>query len=356
MARRAVDTSADDVEIPDDAAQRVEGILAEQFGGVPPKPSKPEAPPATDDTEGDDEPDPQDTDDEPTPEDLLSEDDGDGESDDEGEGEDPEGGDPQPETFTVKVDGKDVEVTREELLKGYSFTAHNTRKAQKLAEQERALAEQEKSLVEVKGQYASLIKRLDEQLTALEPQEPDFDKAKAELSPEEYSALYTDWQRAKERRAALKRERDRVGAEEQSRVQEHYQVYAQEQKDLVLKLVPELSHKEKGPALVQKLFQYAEAQGVSREQMAQVVEARAIVQWIRAMKYDELEQRAKDLKRKRKPGKVPNAAPGQGNRTRRRETDAQKQARDKREQLRQTGDKHVAADIVGGILREQGIV
>ncbi len=40
----------------------------------------------------------------------------------------------QPQTFTVKVDGKEVSVTLDELQKGYSRTQDYTRKTQQIAE------------------------------------------------------------------------------------------------------------------------------------------------------------------------------------------------------------------------------
>jgi hypothetical protein len=40
----------------------------------------------------------------------------------------------QPQVFTVKVDGKEVEVTLDELQKGYSRTQDYTRKTQQIAE------------------------------------------------------------------------------------------------------------------------------------------------------------------------------------------------------------------------------
>ncbi len=43
-------------------------------------------------------------------------------------------------TYKVKVDGEESEVDIDELIKGYQYQAHNTRKAQDLADRERELA------------------------------------------------------------------------------------------------------------------------------------------------------------------------------------------------------------------------
>ncbi|MGH9963014.1 MAG: hypothetical protein ACREBC_38845, partial [Pyrinomonadaceae bacterium] len=47
------------------------------------------------------------------------------------------------ETYTVKVGGEEVQVTRDELLNGYSRTQDYTRKTQELAEQRKRLAQYE---------------------------------------------------------------------------------------------------------------------------------------------------------------------------------------------------------------------
>jgi hypothetical protein len=44
----------------------------------------------------------------------------------------------QPQVFSVKVDGKEVEVTLDELQKGYSRTQDYTRKTQQIAEARKA--------------------------------------------------------------------------------------------------------------------------------------------------------------------------------------------------------------------------
>ncbi len=60
----------------------------------------------------------------------------------EGEDEESEEKAPRDEKFVVKVDGKEIEVPKDELIRGYQREADYTRKTQKLAE-ERKLVESE---------------------------------------------------------------------------------------------------------------------------------------------------------------------------------------------------------------------
>src|ERR1019366_6365179 len=65
----------------------------------------------------------------------------------EGDEADPDADVITPPKYTVKVDGKDVEVDEDELKKGYSRTADYTRKAQALAAERKAFDEGEKAKV-----------------------------------------------------------------------------------------------------------------------------------------------------------------------------------------------------------------
>jgi len=103
----------------------------------------------------------------------------DDESDDEESDEDEdEGQDPVEQKFTVKIDGKDTEVSLEDLTNGYSRTADYTRKTQALA-QERKEAQAEFDIVrQERQQYAQLLGALQQQL------------AQADASPIDMNALY----------------------------------------------------------------------------------------------------------------------------------------------------------------------
>ena len=69
---------------------------------------------------------------------------------------------PRDQKFVVKVDGKEIEVPKEELIRGYQREADYTRKTQKLAE-ERKLVESE--FQQVRGereQYAQVLGQLQQ--------------------------------------------------------------------------------------------------------------------------------------------------------------------------------------------------
>jgi hypothetical protein len=76
----------------------------------------------------------------------------------------------QQQTFTVKVDGKEVSVTLDELQKGYSRTQDYTRKTQQIAEVRKQVEQETHAVRAEREQYAQLLGALQAQLQSSEPQ------------------------------------------------------------------------------------------------------------------------------------------------------------------------------------------
>jgi hypothetical protein len=70
----------------------------------------------------------------------------------------------QPRVFSVKVDGKEVEVTLDELQKGYSRTQDYTRKTQQIAEVRKQTEVELQAVRAEREQYAQLLSALESQV------------------------------------------------------------------------------------------------------------------------------------------------------------------------------------------------
>ena len=141
--------------------------------------------------------------------------------------------------FTVKVDGKDVAVSLDELQKGYSRTEDYTRKTQALA-QERKTAQAELEQVRTeRAQYAQLLGALQEQLQ--QSQQPlDMDRLREE-DPIEWVRQREMQRENNEKMLAIQSEQQRVNQAEQVVKQQQMQAFLQSQKEQLLTVVPQLS-------------------------------------------------------------------------------------------------------------------
>ena len=88
--------------------------------------------------------------------------------------------DEQPQVFTVKVDGKEIDVTLDELQKGYSRTQDYTRKTQQIAETRKAVEAEAAAIRAEREQYAQLLGALQQQLETAGEQPIDWERLYAE--------------------------------------------------------------------------------------------------------------------------------------------------------------------------------
>jgi hypothetical protein len=154
----------------------------------------------------------------------------------------------QPDIYTVRVNGEDVEVTFDELTKGYSRESDYRRKTQEVAEQrktvERQIQEaqaQFQKTQQMEQQYAELLPKLAQQLQADNQPEPNFDEAYA-ADPIEASRLERQYRVQKEDRAkklhAIQSEQQRLMRESQQGQQVQYQQHLATQAALLPDLIP----------------------------------------------------------------------------------------------------------------------
>ena len=205
----------------------------------------------------------------------------------EGDEEESEEEAPRDEKFIVKVDGKEIEVPKEELIRGYQREADYTRKTQKLAE-ERKLVESE--FQQVRGereQYAQVLGQLQQKLQEFEPQEPDWNRLEVE-DPTEYARQWTSHQRRQQQRYAVQAEQARLQQLYQAESQKQIQnVLAQETARLKEK-IPEWSSPEKAKAEGKALLEYGQNLGFTEQELNGISDSRALLALHKAWKYDQM--------------------------------------------------------------------
>ena len=112
----------------------------------------------------------------------------------------------QPTHFTVKVDGKEVEVTLDELQKGYSRTQDYTRKTQQIAEIRKQVEVETEAVRAERAQYAQMLGALQAQLQGTETQ-IDWDRLYQE-DPIEWVRQREVMRERQEKRQAIQFEQD----------------------------------------------------------------------------------------------------------------------------------------------------
>jgi hypothetical protein len=195
---------------------------------------------------------------------------------------------PTGQTFRVKIDGEEVEVPLDELLKGYSRTADYTRKTQAIAEA-RKQAEAELNLARQERQrYAQTLDALDTQLKSLQPPEIDWDRLYQE-NPVEW-VRQRELQRSRQEQAQwVQAQRAALVQKQQAEEQLNAEKTLEVERSKLVEALPDWRSPEKARAEKAKIVEYATGKlGFSVEEISDVYDARAVLALRKAMLYDEL--------------------------------------------------------------------
>lgn len=289
-----------------------------------------------DDREDLDEDEPQDDEEE----DERSEDD---EEEEDGDDED-EGGEEEQKLYRVKSDGEELEVTLDELLNGYSRTSHFTKKSQALAEEKRQFDAIREEVNQRREEYATRLDALQEALDSMSPKEPDWDKLRQER-PQDFPAVFAEWQMLQQQKAAVESERQRVADEKLAAEREKLQKAMQTEWELLREKMPAFKDEEKGRKILSDIRTYALDLGAPEQIVDNIRDHLTIVTLYKAMKYDKLQAKKGTVSEKVK--KVQTLKPGS---PKARGEGKRKQLRDAEARLKKSGRPEDAAALIESLI------
>jgi hypothetical protein len=216
--------------------------------------------------------------------------------------------DTEPKVFTVKVDGKEVEVTLEELQKGYSRTQDYTRKTQQIAEMRKATEAELQAIRAERQQYAQLLGALSEQVkTAAEPQ-VDWDRLYQE-DPIEYVRQREVMRENREKAAAIQAEQARLAQISQQEQMQQLQVLKAKESEKLVEALPGWKDPAKAKAEKAMLVEFGQKMGFSPQELGNIYDHRVVLALRKAALYDQMQAKRQGIKPVTNNGPKP-AKPG----------------------------------------------
>ena len=207
------------------------------------------------------------------------------------------------ELYTLTVNGENVEVTLDELKKGYSRQSDYTRKTEKLSQDRKSIEElkneytrQNEEAKIKRDQYEKQLQVLSEQLKSMQPS-IDMDRLYQE-DPAEYVKQKAAQDRKKELEMSAKQEQDRILKEKQVESEKVYSQYLENERKLLAEKLPIYKDKEKAPQFIKNLTEYAKSIGYTDQEISMLVDHRAVVMLANAYRYDKMVKKA-NLKNKK---------------------------------------------------------
>jgi hypothetical protein len=194
-----------------------------------------------------------------------------------------------PGTYTIKVDGKDVEVTLDELQAGYSRQADYTRKSQVLAEQRKQADEELAATQQERQRYLSQLEQFNTQADSKlnELKSTDWTRLKEE-DPTEYMLKRDQYRELQENKRTVEEEQKNLQYKSQQEQQAKWQEELGRQQEIMAQRLPEWNDPTKGPKLKQDIKSFAVKTGFSEQEVDSLIDARSVDVLHKAMLYDNL--------------------------------------------------------------------
>lgn len=289
-----------------------------------------------------------DSDEDELDDDGFEDDDDDGfEDDDDGaEDDDDEGGDDQ--TFTVKVDGEEVEVTLDEALAGYQRQQDYTRKTMAVAEERRKTAEHVKALTEIQGQYAERLEVVERMYAV--PENVDWAEVKRQ-DPDNYESIRAQYDQRAAMLADIREEKAELERQANARREELQSI----SRDKLEAAIPEWADSEVRERETERMVHHAtQTYGWAPKDIEMAIDHRVFLMLRDAMLYreqlaegEEVEKEVRGKQKKTKatlkPGNPDRKTSSKTKRSRRQLSQAKKN-------LRESGSINDAATAIGNLV------
>jgi hypothetical protein len=247
----------------------------------------------------------------------------------------------EPPRYRVKVDNEEMEVTLDELLKGYSRTSDYTKKTQTLAEQRKAVEAERQRIEEaakVRDQYAQRLAVVEQMLTA----QPEENLAELkEVDPIQYAVKVAERSERDKQLAVIRQERQAIAARQQADQQEQLRRHLSSEAEKLKAAIPEMADEVKGEVVRKEIKDFAKSIGFSDQELAQVYDHRAVLTLYEAMQWRKLQQ-GKPQATKKVSEAPKMLKPGTTGKQTTAEQDAMKKMRAK---LAKSGDRRDAARL-----------
>ena len=201
----------------------------------------------------------------------------------------------QPQVFTVKVDGKEVEVTLDELQKGYSRTQDYTRKTQQIAEARKQTEAELQAVRAEREQYAQLLSALETQVQQVAQPNIDWDRLYQE-DPIEWVRQREVMRENQEKAAAIQSEKQRLAQISQQEQAQLMQQKLQQEQEALLAAIPDWKDAKKAQAEKAMLVEFGQKIGFTPEELKSVVDHRAVLMLRKAALYDQMMSKRGNIK------------------------------------------------------------
>lgn len=196
--------------------------------------------------------------------------------------------DEAPSKYTVKVDGKEIDVTLDDLKRSYSGQAYIQKGMQEAAEARKAATELYQALQTQQAQFMDVVQNVQKQGFKAPPQAPDM--AMMEKDPIGYMQADARYRKELAEFQTQQQQLQHVSAQHRQMQEQALAEFVSEQRKLLAERIPEFADNAKARQIQDKIRSVAsEAYGFTDQELGSVTDARHVQVLHDAMKWRELQ-------------------------------------------------------------------
>ena len=195
-------------------------------------------------------------------------------------------------TFRVKANGKETDVTLDELVSGYQKGEDYTQKSQALAEQRKAV-EAEAYIVneatQLREQYSRRLGQVQQLLNEQNDSQVNLEELK-ENDPIQYAIRVAEQTENNKKLQLLQREQSKLANAQQQQVAQHQAKVVAHEASVLSDKVKEFSDPKKSEQLKGEIRNFGKSIGFTDNELSQVYDHRHVMVMQKAMEYDKLQK------------------------------------------------------------------
>ena len=203
---------------------------------------------------------------------------------------------PEPERYTVKIDGQDQDVTLDDLKNSYLRQYDYTKKTQNLAEQRRQIENINATIQQERKVLSENLKATQQFLENGMVQQPDV--SLLESDPVTYMKQKDAFEKHQAVLNQVKQEQINIQTQEQNDLIQNYQKNLEQEKVRLTEYIPEWKNQDVATKEKNNIVTYAKRLGFTPEELNSASDARAINVLRKAWLYDNLISKNKVAQKK----------------------------------------------------------
>ncbi|MDE2098903.1 MAG: hypothetical protein KGL39_16740 [Patescibacteria group bacterium] len=199
-----------------------------------------------------------------------------------------------PETITIEVDGKPVELTKAELAEHYKSglrQADYTKKTMEAAEVRKAAEAETAKAREERAQYAAKLNDTAMQLRAVLQDQPDWQQLLS-ADPVEYLKQQHLFNQRQAALSQVMQQQKTVEAQENAEREKAFEDFLSQQRTELLAKLPDWKDPAKESAEKNAIAEYLLKQGFDKKAISGITDHRAVILGRKAMLYDAMMEKA----------------------------------------------------------------